>query len=166
MDGFIADENGNIDFLQTVPNPENIDMGYLDFTQNIDTILMGRNTYETVLGFGIDWPYDKTVFVASNTLKSIPTNLENKVELISGTSRDIIKSINKKGYNNIYVDGGKLIQSMLKENLIDELIISIIPVLLGKGISLFGETNEIMKFELIESKVFINNIVQNKWKKI
>jgi len=69
LDGYIADRNGKIDWLNTIPNPDNNDMGYTEFTKGIDALLMGRKTFETVLGFDGDWPYNKPVFVLSNKLK-------------------------------------------------------------------------------------------------
>jgi dihydrofolate reductase len=68
-----------------LPNPDNIDIGYAKFTSEIDALIMGRTTYETVLGFDIDWPYQKPVFVLSNTLTEIPKELEDKVFLAKGT---------------------------------------------------------------------------------
>ncbi len=70
--GYIFDRNGTLDWLNLIPNPENEDMGYLDFTEKIDALIMGRKTFETVIGFGIPWPYHKPVFVLSIQLKEIP----------------------------------------------------------------------------------------------
>lgn len=67
LDGYIADENGSLDWLQSIPNPNNETMGYEDFIQRMDALVMGRKTFETVLGFGIDWPYSIPVFVLSTT---------------------------------------------------------------------------------------------------
>lgn len=68
LDGFIADKNGRIDWLHSIPNPENDDMGYVKFEEKIDALVIGRGTFETVLGFDVDWPYHKPVFVLSNKL--------------------------------------------------------------------------------------------------
>ena len=68
LDGHIADKNGEIDWLHAIPNPDNIDMGYQDFITQIDAIVMGRNTFETVCNFDMDWPYEMPVFVLSNTV--------------------------------------------------------------------------------------------------
>ena len=72
LDGFIADQNGAIDWLHSIPNPEQIDMGYTDFIGGVDAIVMGRNTFEVVCGFDIDWPYEVPVFVLSRTLNTRP----------------------------------------------------------------------------------------------
>ncbi|SHJ20520.1 dihydrofolate reductase family protein [Aquimarina spongiae] len=68
LDGYIADKDGGIDWLHAIPNPDNIDMRYNEFTSQIDALVMGRTTFETVCGFDIDWPYSKKVFVLSNSL--------------------------------------------------------------------------------------------------
>lgn len=163
LDGYIADKNGGIDWLHTIPNPDNIDMGYEEFISQVDAIVMGRATFETVCGFDVDWPYKKPVFVLSNRLSVIPQGYKDKVELVNGSLKDIIKKINNKGYNSLYIDGGKTIQSFLKEDLIDEITITTIPYLLGGGVPLFAEFPERIDFEYIDSHLYLGKIVQNKF---
>ncbi|MEY4029012.1 MAG: hypothetical protein RJA90_197 [Bacteroidota bacterium] len=76
LDGYIADLNGSVDFLYDYPDIEGEDMGYLAFIASIDALVMGRKTFETVLGFDVDWPYDRPVFVWTTELKEVPTLLE------------------------------------------------------------------------------------------
>lgn len=161
LDGFIADKNGGIDWLHSIPNPGKIDMGYEEFTANIDAIVMGRISFETVCGFDMDWPYQKPVFVLSNSLKEIPKAYQDKVILVKGELKEILASIHQQGYDRLYVDGGKTIQSFLKEDLIDEITITIIPVLLGKGIRLFADLPTPLAFECVDSKIFLEKVVQN-----
>ena len=78
LDGYIADINGGIDWLHEVPNPDNHDMGYKTFTSQIDGIVMGRTTFETVCSFDIEWPYQKKVFVLSNTLTKVPEKISRE----------------------------------------------------------------------------------------
>ncbi len=163
LDGFIAGKNGELDWLESVPNPENNDMGYQELLEEVDAIVMGRVTFETVLGFGGEWPYPKPVFVLSYSLHEIPENLSEKVRLLSGTPREILRKIHQKGYSSLYIDGGTTIQNFLKEDLIDELRITTIPILLGGGFSLFGDLDPPMKFELLNSKVFLDQIVQSRY---
>lgn len=85
IDGYIADKNGGIDWLHTIPNPNNDDMGFLEFTNAIDALVMGRTTFQTVCGFDIDWPYNKPVFVLSTTLNVIPESHKGKAYLVKGT---------------------------------------------------------------------------------
>lgn len=161
MDGYIADKNGAIDWLLSINNPDNDDMGYKEFMATIDGIVMGRVTYETVLNFDMAWPYPKPVFVLSNTLKEIPEELKGKVEIISGTVDDIITQLSKRGYNNLYIDGGKTIQFFLEADKIDDMIITTIPLLLGGGIPLFSVMHQSLQFKCIQSKLFLDSIVQN-----
>ena len=145
IDGFIARENGSIDWLLEIPNPDGSDYGFADFMKNIDALVMGRNTFETVVSMEF-WPYEKPVFVLSKSLKNIPADKTGKAEIITGAPAEIVKRLNSRGFNNLYIDGGKTIQSFLKEGLIDEMIITRIPILLGKGIPLFGEIDCAQKF--------------------
>lgn len=165
IDGYIADKNGGLEWLETVPNPNQEDMGYVEFSNSIDALLMGRNTYEKVMSFGIDWPYRKPVFVLSNTLKEIPQELENKVFLINGEIKSVLETIHQKGFYKLYIDGGKTIQSLLKEGLIDEMILTTIPILLGGGARLFDTMPSSQSFQLVSSKTYLNQIVQTHYKK-
>ena len=165
LDGYIADKDGGLDWLQTIPNPENLDMGYVDLIDRIDALIMGRKTFDTVINFDIEWPYSKPVFVLSNSMKSIPKGYEGKAEPISGSLSDVVAAIHQKGHENLYIDGGVTIQNFLKEDLIDELIITVIPILLGGGTPLFGELSKPMEFEHVKTEVFLNAIVQNHYRR-
>ena len=154
LDGFIARPDGDIEWLINILNPDNSDFGYSEFIAGIDSILMGRNTYETALSFE-SWPYNRPVFVLSNILENVSQELDGKAEIINGNLKDILKRLEAKGIKKLYVDGGKTIQSFLKEDLIDEMIITTVPILLGEGISLFGHLDEDLKFKC-EKVDFIN----------
>lgn len=141
LDGFIATCEGGLDWLSEIPNTEQSYFGYAEFISGIDAILMGRNTFQKVLTFGT-WPYDKPVFVLGNTLVSVPENVADKTEIVNGEVRMLVDQLNKRGYHNLYVDGGSVIQSFLEEDLIDEMIITRVPILLGDGIPLFGKLTQ------------------------
>lgn len=164
VDGFIARKDGDIDWLNEIPNPEQIDYGYFEFMKNMDAVVMGRNTFEKVLTFG-KWPYDKPVFVLSRTLKNTDNSLNGNVEIVNKRNEELVEELKSEGLNNLYIDGGITIQSFLKEDLIDEMIISTIPIILGEGIPLFGNAGVEEKFDLIESKSYPNGIVQNHYKR-
>lgn len=162
LDGFIADKDGGVEWLHTtVENPEMKDTGYNSFMEKIDALVMGRNTFEVVRSFDIPWPYEKPVFVVSNSLKNIPEELKGKVEIVQGTPQEIVSVLNKKGFANLYIDGGLTVQNFLREDLIDELIVSTLPILLGAGIPLFGELPKPMLFQHVKSEVFLNAITQD-----
>jgi len=165
LDGYIADKNGGIEWLDSIPIPENEDMGYVEFTKDIDALVMGRTTFETVLGFDVDWPYKKPVFVLSHSLKEIPESHKDKAQLIQGALAEILEQIHKKGYHQLYIDGGITIQSFLKEDLIDEMIITIFPVLLGGGAPLFSKLPKALEFDLVESKVYFNKLIQQHFRR-
>lgn len=160
LDGHIADKDGGLGWLDMIPNPDQVSMGYYEFFEHIDALVMGRTTFETVLGFDVDWPYQKPVFVLSNTLTQIPASHEGKAFLVKGTLTEILAQIHQQGYPRLYIDGGATIQSFLKEDLIDELIISVMPVLLGGGPSLFGELPQALEFKLVKSEVLLDEIIQ------
>lgn len=161
IDGYIADEKGQIDWLHSIPNPENIDMGYSAFMNEIDALVMGRSTFDIVCGFEIDWPYEKPVFVLSNSMISIPKEYEDKAILVKGALNEILDTIHSKGYNQLYIDGGKTIQSFLREDLIDEMVITVIPYILGGGIPLFGDLSNKLAFECVETKHYLHEVAQN-----
>lgn len=160
IDGFIATPNGGLKWLEEIPNPDKSDFGFSEFVSGIDAIIMGRKTFDKVLSFNA-WPYDKPVFVLSNLLKNVPLSLEGCAEIIKGDIKEIISDLNAKGFRNLYIDGGKVIQSFLKRDLIDEMIISQVPIILGNGIPLFGVIDRKLNFKLIKSEVFNSSLVKN-----
>lgn len=165
IDNYIAGKNGELDWLDMVPNPDQLDMGYYDLIDEIDAIVMGRTSFETVLGFDIDWPYKKHVFVLSSSLKNIPEHLNTKVTVLFGTEKDILETIHKKGFYNLYIDGGKVVQNFLKQDLIDELRLTTLPIVLGDGIPLFHVLPNQLEFEHVKTEVFYNQIVQSHYKR-
>ncbi len=165
LDGYIADKDGGVDWLHSIPNPEKLDMGYVELNDRIDALVMGRKTFEKVCSFDCDWPYSKPVFVLSNSMESIPDGYKGKVEPIKGSLSEVMESIHQKGYKHLYVDGGVTVQSFLNEDLIDEMIITVIPILLGGGIRLFGELPIQMEFEHVKTEVFLSAIVQNHYRR-
>jgi dihydrofolate reductase len=161
LDGYIADADGKVGFLDTFPMPEHDDMGFAEFMGRTEAILMGRKSFETVLGFGVAWPYAKPVFVWTQTLQKIPESLAGKVTLVSGEIIEVLKRIHKEGYFELYIDGGLTIQSFLKHDLIDEITITTIPVLMGGGIPLFGPVKGMLTFSCVKSKSYGNGLSQN-----
>lgn len=158
LDGFIAGPDGDLGWLEQIPNPENSDFGFAAFMGSIDAVVMGRKTFEKVLSFD-SWPYQKPVFILSHTLEQVPSDLIGRVHLARGTPRTIIQSLSQKGFNRIYVDGGETIRGFLAEDLIDEMIIATVPILLGDGIPLFGKDTGrleflLQKLELINQHLF------------
>src|SRR6187402_2109571 len=113
LDGFIARKDGDIDWLVQYANNEAVD-AYEKFMSSIDAIVIGRGTFEKVLSFPT-WPYDKKVFVLSSSIKPGPHIEKEKLTVLSMKPGELLKHLSDKGFSNIYVDGGKVIQDFLKE---------------------------------------------------
>ncbi len=163
LDGFIAREDGSIDWLMeantTVPPGE--DCGYAAFMGTVDVLVMGRNTYEQVASFE-PWPYqDKRVVVLTSRDVTFRTGPGIKLEQSSESPRQLLSRLRSEGCKHAYVDGGKVIQNFLAEGLIDRLTITAIPVLIGKGRSLFGRMPNDIQLKLIESKAYEFGFVQS-----
>jgi dihydrofolate reductase len=164
LDGFIARKDGDIDWLTQFANDEAI-QSYQEFISRIDAIVIGRGTFEKVLGFP-SWPYDKKVFVLSKSIKQPPEDLKEKAAVLSMSPAQLLNHLSGLGFSSIYIDGGKVIQDFLKEDLVDELIISKVPILIGNGIPLFGVLNTDLKFKHIRTQVQSNGLVRSYYERI
>ena len=163
LDGFIARTDGGIDWLPTPPEGE--DYGWSTFMADVDAMVMGRKTFELVLSFGV-WPYEGTpVYVWSSTLEEIPAALAGKAELVQGTPSGILTLVAGEGRRRVYVDGGRVIQSFLREGLMDELIITKIPVLIGSGIPLFGDLDGDQSWTHVETGVLDEGFVRSRYRR-
>ncbi len=161
-DGFIARKNGEIDWLPPGSDGSE-DYGYAEFISTVDHIVMGRNSFEKVRTFG-EWPYDKEVIVLTSRDLPLPSELADKVEVLHLSPRELVHEMNIRGAKVIYLDGGVTIQRFLREGLVDEMTTTIIPILIGDGLPLFGPLDKDVKLELIKSQSFKNGFVQNKYK--
>jgi len=165
LDGFIATSEGDLDWLDEIPNPEGHDFGYDEFMSGIDALVMGRKTFEKVASFGV-WPYGKPVFVLSRSKISVPPELENKVEVVNETPKKLVDNLRTQGYQNLYIDGGITIQNFLTDDLIDEMIITRVPVLLGSGIPLFGKLQQRQNFKHVNTVVLNEILVKSHYTRI
>lgn len=164
LDGFIAREDGAIDWLPTGADTKFEDYGYAEFMKSVDALVMGRKTYETVRGFGGEWPYGvKPVIVLSSKKVQIPKELAKTVTSMSGKIAAIISHLESLGMKHIYVDGGITIQKFLDAGVIDRLIITRIPVLIGKGIPLFGPVEQDIKLSHVATKTYPSGLVQSEY---
>jgi dihydrofolate reductase len=162
IDGYIAREDESIDWLMEIPNPDQSDYGFSEFMKRIDGIIMGRKTFETVQGFD-KWLYTRPLFVLSNSLNELTGKFSEKAELVKGDLQQVIKSLNKRNMTTFYIDGGKTIQGFLKEDMIDEMIITRIPILLGTGIPLFEKNHNELTFEHTKTEIFNNGLVKSRY---
>jgi dihydrofolate reductase len=163
VDGFIARENGSVDWLPTGESASGEDYGYHDFMNSVDALVMGRNTYELVLSFG-SWPYgEKPVVVLSSQQLEIPEDISNTVSVLSASPSEVVQRLAEQGYEHLYIDGGKTIQGFLREGLIQKIIITKVPILIGSGIPLFGTLPQDIRLRHIETLQFDNGLVQSKY---
>ncbi|WP_422360993.1 dihydrofolate reductase family protein [Reichenbachiella sp.] len=165
IDGYIAREDGSLDWLDAVPNPDKLDYGYYAFYESVDTLIMGRKTYEEVLGFGVDWPYpDAKTYIVSSREVEIKTK---NTYLINNPLEDKVKEWKRENGKDIWVvGGGVLISSMLDLGLIDEMLLTITPVILGSGIPLFPNNPKETKLELVKTEAFDTGFVNLTYKRV
>ncbi len=165
LDGYIARPDGGIDWLSGPGDEDSYaeDHGFQAFFDSIDSLVMGRVTFEQVLTFG-EWPYgEKKVVVLSHASPNIPEHLSEVVEIMSGEPGEIVQRLAESGYRHAYVDGGVTIQGFLRAGLIDELIITTLPVLIGQGLPLFGGLEQDIHLEHIETRAFKSGLVQSRY---
>ena len=164
VDGFIARENGAIDWLPSGEEGEGgEDYGYKEFIDSVDAIVMGRHTYELALSFG-SWPYgEKPVVILSSREVDIPNDLRQTVESMSVPPREVTRRLAERGFRHLYIDGGKTIQGFLRDGLIDQLIITRVPILLGAGIALFGPLPQDVRLRHVETTQFESGLVQSRY---
>ena len=153
LDGYIARPDGNIDWLNEIPNPDNSDFGYNNFYAGIDVIVMGRKTYEEVLGFDVEWPYpDRKCYVVSSN-KSTKTPTPN-TELVSEVDHTFVDALREESRKNIWlVGGGQLIRSFMDLDTVDELLITFISRIIGDGLPLFPSPMKDTTWRLTTSEV-------------
>ena len=165
LDGFIARANGDLDWLigAESASPEQ-DYGYQDFMDSVDTIVLGRNTFELALTFDT-WPYSgKKVVALSSRTPAVPPHLVEIVEWLSLPPQHLVERLAAQGAAHLYVDGGKTIQGFLNAGLIEELTITRIPVLIGTGVPLFGPLDRDIKLAHVGTRQFENGFVQSRYR--
>lgn len=165
LDGFIAREDGGIDWLEATQAASGTeDYGYKAFMESVDVLVMGRNTFELALTFG-EWPYgDKPVVVLSTRGITIPDRLPKTVEGMHGTPSQVVQQLAARGWRHAYIDGGKTIQGFLSAGLVQQMIITRIPILIGRGIPLFGPTASDVSLEHLETRSYPTGLVQSRYR--
>ena len=160
VDGFLARPNGELDFLDHGGQEPH---GYEEFIATIDALVIGRNTYEIVLAFDT-WPYgEKPVFVLS-THDLDPAPAGAVVEHMSGEPSEIVSRLEARGIEHAYVDGGITIQRFLRAGLIQRLIITRVPILIGEGIPLFGSLPNDVLLEHVATRDYKTGLVQTEYR--
>ncbi len=164
LDGFIAGPGDDLGFLDDIEHPADSDYGYAEFMAGVDALVMGRRTFETVLGFDGDWPYEKPIVVMSSTLQAIPERAK-QCELSIATPRELVEEAAARGWKKLYIDGGALVTSFAGLDLLDELIVTMLPVALGQGTPVFGPLDTPHWFSHVSTESFSNGVVQSTYRR-
>ncbi|WP_334192514.1 dihydrofolate reductase family protein [Pararhodobacter sp.] len=140
LDGYIADVQGGLEWLMMMPAPEDEDHGYTAFIEAVDCLVMGSGSFRALAAMR-DWPHDKPVVVLSRSLgpEDVPPHLSNRVRVMRATPRAMLRQLGAEGMRRVYLDGGKVISSFLREGLVQRLTITRLPVILGAGLPLFDD---------------------------
>lgn len=160
VDGFVATKDGRVEWLDEFEGDVedgDVDGSYEDFIAGIDCLVMGARTYEQVLSFG-DWPYaEKPTYVLTHRDRP---RANDHITFYAGAVEDLAADLEDQ-YQDVWLVGGAAVaQQFLRANRIDELWLSVIPRLLGSGISLFGESWDGRELDLIESTSHVSGIVE------
>ena len=162
LDGYIAQPNDDLSFLSIVEQ-EGQDYGYADFMKTVDAVIVGRKTYDKVISMGFDFPYaDKDAYIITRTAR---TNT-GPVKFYTKDLKSLIYKLKSESGKNIFCDGGaEIVNELLKDDLIDEFIISVVPILVGNGTKLFKDGRPEQKLELISVKSFDKGLTQLHYKR-
>jgi dihydrofolate reductase len=161
VDGFIARLNGGLDWL---PAGGGEPHGYDEFIASVDALVIGRKTFETVLSFET-WPYgNKPVVVLSSRPLDFSAVRGGIVEQMDGAPADIVSRLAARGLHHLYIDGGITIQRFLRAGLIERLIITRVPVLIGEGVPLFGALPQDIRLHHVKTRDFPSGLVQTEYR--
>jgi dihydrofolate reductase len=161
LDGFIARHSGSFDFL---PAGGGEPHGYDEFMAEIDALVIGRHTFETVLSFD-HWPYgDKRVVVLSSRAVDLSGVVGGIVEQMAGEPADIVAGLAATGAHRLYVDGGITIQRFLRAGLVDRMTITRVPVLIGEGIPLFGALPHDLALDHVATTAYASGLVKSEYR--
>ena len=159
VDGFIARRDGAYDFLG---GDETESHGYEEFMARIDTLLIGRNTFDVVAKMQ-SWPYKgKRVVVLSHRALEL-AKINAHVEQMSGEPTEIAKKLEATGARHVYVDGGETVQEFLRAGLINDLTITRVPVLIGEGIPLFGRVAKDVRLRHVNTRQYTSGLVTSEY---
>lgn len=164
LDGYVARKDHTLDWLMK-QDTQGEDHGFEDFQNSIDVIVMGTGSFKTVLGFD-QWAYTKPVVVLSRSLSAedVPGHLAGKVEISRLDPVSLMSDFSKRGYECVYVDGGAVVQSFLRAGLVSDMRITLIPILIGSGIRLFGDLEEDIDLVLENVREFKSGLVDLRYR--
>ena len=158
LDGFIARKDGSFGFLPDDPEPH----GFEEVLASVDALVMGRHTFETVMGFD-SWPYGEKRVVALSSRPLDLSRVKGKVEQMAGEPGEIVAKLEASGARHLYVDGGITVQRFLRAGLIQRLIVTRVPVLIGEGIPLFGALPRDVRLRHVATRQYPSGLVQSEY---
>lgn len=157
LDGFIAKPNDDLSFLDQV-SLEGEDYGYNDFILSVDTVIIGRKTYDWVIKHVGVFPHEEK---ETNVITRTPRNPAGRTHFYTADIKDLIIRLTGSNGKNIFVDGGaEIVNLLLKDNLIDEYIISVVPIILGDGVRLFKDSGREVRLKLMNTRSYKSGLVQ------
>lgn len=160
IDGFIARPNGGLDWL---PPDGGEPHGYDEFIATVDAVIIGRKTFETVLTYD-SWPYaNKLVIVLSNRLRKLKVPVGAVCEIMAGAPTSVVARLAERGVKHIYVDGGVTIRGFLEAGLVQNLTITRVPILIGRGIPLFGALPHDIRLEHLATRAYPSGLVTSEY---
>jgi dihydrofolate reductase len=160
LDGYIARTDGALDWL---PADGGEPHGYIEFMATVDALVIGRKTFETVLTFA-EWPYGtKPVIVLSSNPDSLVAPTGAVCTMMSGTPDEVVARLAARGMSHLYIDGGLTIQRFLEAGLIQRVILTRVPVLLGSGIPLFGPVSRDIRLDHVATRAYPSGLVQSEY---
>ena len=163
LDGYIARKDGSIDWLESVEPLEGEDYGYRAFMDGVDTIAVGRNTFDTIARFP-SWPYeDKRVVVLTSRPLALPAYAPAGLVTSADDVQMLYSRLEREGACRVYVDGGRTIQQFLSAGWIDDMTITVLPILLGGGIPLFGSMGVEQRLRLVSFREYSNGFLQARY---
>jgi len=178
IDGFIATEDGGVHWLETAGKMlsekeassdlmKHFNMSMPNYMKDVDCMIIGRKLMQMLSSFNLtteQWSYSDTkIMVLSHTMKEPSENLKDRVEMYDGSIPELIHKLEQEGYTHAYVDGGTTITTFLNLELINEMTLTLAPVLLGSGIPLFGKLQEQINLENAKATAFPNNFIEIKY---
>jgi len=161
LDGYIAKPNDDLSFLSVVQQ-EGEDYGYADFIKSVDTVILGRKTYDWILTQVPEFPHaDKDSYIITRT----PQPAKGNISFYTGDLKELVLRLKSEQGKNIFIDGGaEIVNELLKQKLIDEFIISIIPILIGNGTKLFKDGRPEQTLKFVDAKKFDTGLLQVHYK--
>lgn len=163
LDGFIARPDGALDWLP-VPQPGGEDYGYAAFMAGIDAIVMGRGTFDAVNAMDGSWQYGKPIVVLTSRPLPATITLRDEIVPMSGEPAEVTAACATRGWHNLYVDGGVTIQQFLRAGLVERLIVTRVPVLLGAGLPLFGDVPQDVHLDHLRTQSYDSGLVQSEYR--